>query len=439
MTTEIAVLNRLGVALAADSAVTISGGGTTKVFESADKLFELSCVHPIALMINGNLDCFGFPWELLVKDFRDSHGDRPNKTITNWINDFISFVESRISIDKQVTLNYGKQIAIAELNLLKNNVSESLWPVLSRARRTRPQDVMWPVMADAISTRRSELAEEEVAENLRMISDDELYSKYFEILSPIIEEQLRPYTPPTEIKESIFPLIFDAFRALIPSTFSSGLIIAGYGHEAEYPSVLSVDIHGYIAGRLKRSPVQDKAHIEHPEFGYAVSFAQTDVIERLLGGIDPRFVDLTTEFLLDIADKLSPSIVNIYAPRASKKRRAEEERKIKDILSGIAEKYQAETAPGVSKVFREEFERMIALMPKLELIELAEALISITAIERKATVDEGTVGGPIDVAFITRHEGFVWIKRKYYFRPDLNPRYFWRKYGRTTIGGRELS
>ena len=40
MTTEIAVLNRLGIALAADSAVTISGGGTTKVFESADKLFE---------------------------------------------------------------------------------------------------------------------------------------------------------------------------------------------------------------------------------------------------------------------------------------------------------------------------------------------------------------------------------------------------------------
>lgn len=77
---------------------------------------------------------------------------------------------------------------------------------------------------------------------------------------------------------------------------------------------------------------------------------------------------------------------------------------------------------------------MIALMPKLELIELAEALISITAIERKATSDEGTVGGPIDVAFITKHEGFVWIKRNDYFKAALNPRYFWRKYGHTNIG-----
>jgi hypothetical protein len=74
---------------------------------------------------------------------------------------------------------------------------------------------------------------------------------------------------------------------------------------------------------------------------------------------------------------------------------------------------------------------MIALMPKVELIELAEALVSITAIERKATSDEGTVGGPVDVAFISKHEGFVWIKRKHYFKPDLNPRYFWRKYQRT--------
>ena len=78
---------------------------------------------------------------------------------------------------------------------------------------------------------------------------------------------------------------------------------------------------------------------------------------------------------------------------------------------------------------------MIALMPKLELIELAEALISITAIERKATSDEGTVGGHIDVAFITKHEGFVWIKRKHYFSAHLNPRYFWRKYKHTAFGG----
>jgi hypothetical protein len=35
-----------------------------------------------------------------------------------------------------------------------------------------------------------------------------------------------------------------------------------------------------------------------------------------------------------------------------------------------------------------------------------------------------TVGGPVDVAVISKGDGFVWIKRKHYFRPELNPGFF---------------
>jgi hypothetical protein len=34
------------------------------------------------------------------------------------------------------------------------------------------------------------------------------------------------------------------------------------------------------------------------------------------------------------------------------------------------------------------------------------------------------VGGPIDVAVISKGDGFVWIKRKHYFKPELNPGFF---------------
>jgi len=37
---------------------------------------------------------------------------------------------------------------------------------------------------------------------------------------------------------------------------------------------------------------------------------------------------------------------------------------------------------------------------------------------------EETVGGPIDVAVISKGDGFVWIKRKHYFRPELNHCFF---------------
>ena len=52
MTAEIAILNREAVALAADSAVTIGFGA--KIYNSANKLFCLSYLHPIGVMISGN-------------------------------------------------------------------------------------------------------------------------------------------------------------------------------------------------------------------------------------------------------------------------------------------------------------------------------------------------------------------------------------------------
>ena len=60
MTVEIAVMNKMGVALAADSAVTINSG--RKIFHSANKLFMLSKYHPVGVMIYTNL-CSCCPWD----------------------------------------------------------------------------------------------------------------------------------------------------------------------------------------------------------------------------------------------------------------------------------------------------------------------------------------------------------------------------------------
>ena len=43
--------------------------------------------------------------------------------------------------------------------------------------------------------------------------------------------------------------------------------------------------------------------------------------------------------------------------------------------------------------------------------------------------DLETVGGPIDVAVISKGDGFVWVKRKHYFPADLN-NHFFRNYFR---------
>jgi len=72
---------------------------------------------------------------------------------------------------------------------------------------------------------------------------------------------------------------------------------------------------------------------------------------------------------------------------------------------------------------RQEIEDMVEFMPKPELATMAEALVNLTSIKRRVSRGFETVGGPIDVAVISRTEGFIWVKRKHYFEASLNPRY----------------
>jgi hypothetical protein len=86
MTAEVAVLNQLGVALAADSAVSV-GQRAEKIWTSAEKLFQLSYADPVGAMVYGSASCLGLPWETIIKVYRRAtansslstvkdHGDR---------------------------------------------------------------------------------------------------------------------------------------------------------------------------------------------------------------------------------------------------------------------------------------------------------------------------------------------------------------------------
>ena len=71
--------------------------------------------------------------------------------------------------------------------------------------------------------------------------------------------------------------------------------------------------------------------------------------------------------------------------------------------------------------------RFIKSLPKDELANLSESLINITSLKVRVQDNLETVGGDVDVAIITKGDGFVWTKRKHYFEKSLNPQFFNRK------------
>lgn len=68
--------------------------------------------------------------------------------------------------------------------------------------------------------------------------------------------------------------------------------------------------------------------------------------------------------------------------------------------------------------------KILPTFPKEELASIAETLVNLTSFKRKVSQETETVGGPIDVAIITKGDGFVWVKRKLYFDKNLNHDYF---------------
>ena len=89
----------------------------------------------------------------------------------------------------------------------------------------------------------------------------------------------------------------------------------------------------------------------------------------------------------------------------------------------------------ILKKFRKEFQEFrqetlvnpmistVSVLPKDELAAMAEALVNLTSFKRRFSPSAETVGGPIDVAVISKGDGFIWVKHKHYFKPELNPHF----------------
>ena len=65
-------------------------------------------------------------------------------------------------------------------------------------------------------------------------------------------------------------------------------------------------------------------------------------------------------------------------------------------------------------------------MPMDDAIELVKFLAHISVESSKFVPGAQVIGGPIDIAVITKYEGFMWIDRKHYYDKNLN----------ITIGGK---
>lgn len=422
MTAEIAILNKSAVAVAADSAVTISAGDSQeKIFDSADKLFELCDNNPIGIMLYNGMDFMGTPLAILVKDFR-SKGATFSK-VEDAGKEFLEYLQKEgLSSPASIHDQNLRSIIHPQLAYFAKRVTNELLAKIQS--NAQPDDVgeffktsltkTLSAAIKSISRRKSAKFVGQAPSKVRLDKrSKKVVREVAQLLFPACDD---------EILELVEKFVTIAIRKDVLSPGKTGIVVCGFGEAERFPSLVWYETDGMLCGHVKYR-ISDAVDIDREGRVAAVMpFAQKDMIERFLYGLDEAIEVGIKQFCRRSVPEISKSMLerldfdNDESADVLRDEAAEAEKAFLRELDQSAFQKVRETS-------RAEIEDMVEFMPKPEMAKMAEALIDLTSIKRRVTRGMETVGGPVDVAVISRAEGFVWVKRKHYFPPELNGRF----------------
>ncbi len=228
---------------------------------------------------------------------------------------------------------------------------------------------------------------------------------------------------PLDIRDRFLTAMLAILKAN-ENTYSSytGLIFWGFGENEFFPSYFEYNLSLAFDGHLKFFKVKS-AEIEKSGAAIA-SFAQTDMAITLMRGIAPDLSDECYKYygesVKEFKDELISQLAAANAPQAL----------IDAVIAVNVETKAKKFRDGIEDFIKlnhtDKLLEAIGYLSKEDLAEIAENMVSMTYLNRRFTSQEESVGGPVDVAVITKGDGFVWIKRKHYFDADFNQQYFER-------------
>lgn len=421
MTSEIAIMNKDAIALASDSAVTYG----QKIFDSANKLFTMSKYHPVGIMVYGSAIFMGVPWETTIKIYRNSLGKKKFNTLKEYATNFVKFLDNGNPLfPNSVQEEYLRDSVYAYFKFIKDKITEEVHSKI---------DERGEITAEVIEKIISEIIKEhyekwEKASNIPSIPNNfnkGVIDKYGKIIDKSIEEIFENL--PLSISHSnqlkkIAGSLFSKFPKDIEKKGISGVVIAGFGEKDTFPSLMSFHIEGITNNRLKY-----KEHIswkiDFKTTSSIIPFAQSEMVHTFMEGVDPFYRDTEESYLAKIFKEYAVIVVDNVKQYTDK-----EKNRLKKKLIMMGDDILKEHSKKLEDYRRERYINpiisVVSMLPKDELAAMAESLVNLTSFKRKVTMESETVSGPIDVAVISKGDGFIWIKRKHYFKAEFNPQFF---------------
>lgn len=421
MTAEIAILNRSAVALAADSAVTISVGKGQKIYNTVNKLFTLSKFRPVGIMIYGAADFMGIPWESIIKEHRREIGKTEHATLQEYLDAFISWLRSNTQLFPEALQHQFLANGIREyFEQVRDEIEKRVSAAINAKGPIGESDV-GHIVSDLIAEQRAKWQRFPRLDTVGAEFEADFAQRHRERIDQIRSSVFENLAVSEASAAELVAIVADGFCRDRFGEATSGVVIAGFGANEIFPSLIHCVLEGLIDSALKWKQIET-AVINHENHATIVPIAQREMVDTFLSGVDPGYDETLRKALTQLLATSADELLQAIPPSAFPNRdgiKAMLRKKIPEIVASFSQKmtdYSEERhiAPIINAV---------AALPKDELAAMAESLVNLTSFKRRISTDSETVGGEIDVAVISKGDGFIWIKRKHYFDVGRNPQF----------------
>lgn len=408
MTAEIVVMNRYGVSMAADSAITL--GPRLEYYNNHNKLFALSKVAPVGVMFYEVADLCGVPWEVLFKEYKTKLGAKTFPNLKDYLDDLISFI---------------------------TNISKDFPEEVKNQYVLRDTCMFFELNIDLEGKQDEEKFDQKIlkiSEHLSKCSDSN-------VLTQNVDRQL-------EIsKNDLVDFFVNAFPNLFPNNGRlesvlnvvklfwmksqyqgfTGVAVAGYGENDLFPSCLSCHIGQSIGGQLKLNQIAPIS-IDATKVGAGIiPFGQGDIARAYLRGVHESIEAFSGVHIEIMIHHLVVTAAHLLGgPTDQEKEKALNT--LSPVATSLYNEYHTKIKEFIGNDYITPILQSIQNLSKDELAVVAESLVKITSLKKKISIGDKTVGGAIDVAVISKGDGLVWIDRKHYFDGNKNPHFLAKYY-----------
>lgn len=418
MSAGICIMNKNAIALAADSAVTI--GQHLAIHNSANKLFALSKVAPVGVIIYSSAEIMGVPVEIVIKQYKKDLAQKTFDTLDEYVIDFIVYLLRNKDLFhfSQNEGRYIKDVYTALLNILRGDYEKLLSQKIRVVGRELNNAELMEVQQETFNS---------TIQNIRNLKVIDGYD-VTEYVMLTYGDEIKEYISKNflwiggEALDTLTAEVCTIFNKMFFQNGYVGMAFAGYGNRDIFPKMCHIHFSGIISDSV-RYVIREQQTITEDNAATISPFAQTDVMQTFLFGINDGFIDA-------LANEIPKQINNIFQGIADESFAEGKKQEVFGQLSSATPNIINQIIAKAQKQYLWPITQSVATLPIEELAMLAESMINITSLRRKVAIDSniGTVGGPIDVAMITKSDGFIWMKRKHYFEQQYNPQYFFSHY-----------